>query len=736
MDMTAGLNPAQKEAVETIEGPILILAGPGSGKTRVITTRIAYLIRECGVNPRHILAVTFTNKAAKEMIARLEHLLGGSASELTMGTFHSICAKILRRHGHEIGIEPQFVIYDDEDQMSLMKQAIVEVGLDPKQYQPRTFLSRVSTAKSQLITPERYGAKADSYLEKMVFQCYQRYEILLGQSKALDFDDLLFKTVQLFQQKPETLARFQTRYHQVLVDEFQDTNITQYALTKQLAGKFKNICVVGDPDQSIYTWRQADIRNILTFEEDYPNAKVVKLEQNYRSTKNILEGAYKVIAKNVQRKQKDLWTENETGAPISLVEAYDEQDEAQFVVAEVERLVKERTLALNDCVVLYRVNAQSRVLEEVFLRFGVPYRLIGGTRFYQRREVKDIIAYLRLANNPHDTVSLRRVINVPQRGIGQRTVEDVVNWANELGISAYEALSRVVGEKAEGTFAARSRKTLIDFYAVLRGLVDKAGSLKASEMLDLVIERTGYENYLLKDDEGEDRWENIRELSTVAHKFDYLDPPASLVTFLEEVALVSDIDSYDEKTDAVTLTTLHQAKGLEFGAVFMVGLEEKVFPHARAFPPSEASEMEEERRLCYVGITRAKKLLYLMYANRRTFMGQTNNYMPSRFLADIPPSLIKRQGTRTAFQTSWTPPVRAITPAGTVFTAGITGAGPQTPSVKLDVKQGDRVRHEKFGDGVVVSTAPLSGDYQVTVAFQGAGIKKLILSYARLEKVG
>ncbi|MDO8473246.1 MAG: UvrD-helicase domain-containing protein [Dehalococcoidia bacterium] len=728
--MTAGLNPAQKEAVETIEGPILILAGPGSGKTRVITQRIAYLIRECGVNPRHILAVTFTNKAAKEMAERLERLLGGSAAEMTMGTFHAICARILRQRGQEIGIDPQFVIYDDEDQLSLMKQAIKQVGLDPKQYQPRTFLSKVSTAKSQLLSPELYGAKADSYLEKMVFQCYQQYDLLLSQSKALDFDDLLFKTVQLFENKPETLARFQSRYHHVLVDEFQDTNITQYALTRQLAGKYKNICVVGDPDQSIYTWRQADIRNILKFEEDYPNAKVVKLEQNYRSTKNILEGAYKVIAKNVQRKQKDLWTENETGAPISLVDAYDEQDEAQFVVAEVERLVKENVLSLKDCVVLYRVNAQSRVLEEAFLRFGVPYRLIGGTRFYQRREVKDIIAYLRLANNPHDTVSLRRVINVPQRGIGQRTVEDLVNWADELGIPAYEALTRAAGDHAEGTFAGRSRKTLIDFHTVLKAMVDKAGALKASEMLDMVIERTGYEDYLLKDEEGEDRWENIRELSTVAHKFDYLDPPASLTTFLEEVALVSDIDNYDAKTDAVTLTTLHQAKGLEFGAVFIVGMEEKVFPHARAFPPSEPTEMEEERRLCYVGITRAKKLLYLVYANRRTFLGSTNNYLPSRFLADIPPALIKRRGTKMAPQVTWTAPGRAPVPAGT------SASVKSTSSIKLDVGPGDRVRHEKFGEGVVVSTAPLSGDYQVTVAFREGGIKKLILSYARLEKIG
>lgn len=728
MDITSGLNPAQKEAVETTEGPVLILAGPGSGKTRVITHRIAYLVRACGVSPRNILAVTFTNKAANVMAERIEKLLGGRG-DLTLGTFHAICARILREKGQEIGINPHFVIYDDDDQLNLMKQVVNEAGLDPKRHAPRHMLSCISTAKSQLVAPAHYPDR--SYEEKLVKQCYQRYEVLLGQNKALDFDDLLMKAVQLFNERPKVLSRYQSRYQYVLVDEFQDTNIAQYALTKQLAGKYRNICVVGDPDQSIYTWRQADIRNILKFEEDYPNAKVVVLEQNYRSTKTILDAAHKIISVNVQRKQKNLWTENETGAPISVVEAYDEQEEAQFVVAEVERLVKAKEVALKDCVVLYRVNAQSRALEEAFLRFGIPYRLIGGTRFYQRREVKDIIAYLRLAHNAHDTVSLRRVINVPQRGIGERTVDDLLNWANERGISAYDALVLAAAPEDDVPLSARSRKTLGDFHLLLKGLVDKNQEMRAAEMLGLVIEKTGYEKYVLNDEDGEERWENIRELSTVAHKYDDLGAPDSLTTFLEEVALVSDIDNYEEKTDAVTLTTLHQAKGLEFGVVLIVGMEEKVFPHARALPPlGDPTEMEEERRLCYVGVTRAKKRLYLLRATRRMFLGNTSANPPSRFLADIPSNLVKRGGPQAETRPMWGAPTWGT---GAMPAPGKPPAAP--PTAKIDIKPGDRVRHERFGKGVVVSTSALSGDHQVTVAFEGAGVKKLIYSFARLEKV-
>jgi DNA helicase-2/ATP-dependent DNA helicase PcrA len=736
MDIFAGLNAAQKEAVETIEGPILILAGPGSGKTRVITHRIAYLVKVCGVSPRHILAVTFTNKAAKEMGVRLESILGPFAGELTLGTFHAICARILRQRGQEIGIAPQFIIYDDEDQLNLMKQAVMDVGLDPKRYSPRTCLTRVSAAKSQLITPAQYAEGAHSYLEKMVAQSYAQYDNLLRKSEAIDFDDLIMKTVQLFTERPETLSKFQTRYHHVLVDEFQDTNISQYSLARQLAGKYRNICVVGDPDQSIYTWRQADIRNILRFEEDYPDAKLVKLEQNYRSTKTILEAAHSIISINVQRKAKALWTENEKGAPVTLVETFDEQDEAQFVVNEVEKLVKEGVASYKDCVVLYRMNAQSRALEEAFLRFGIPHRLIGGTRFYQRREVKDIIAYLRLAHNPHDSVSLRRVINVPQRGIGQRTLDDLVARGNEKGLALWDTLGLTADESSEGLPpSTRGAKSLKDFYGIISGLVARNKELSASAMLGLVIERTGYQAYVLADDDGEDRWENIQELATVAREYDELAPGESLTAFLEGVALVSDLDNLDEKAEAVILTTLHQAKGLEFSVVFMVGMEEKVFPHARAF--EDPMEMEEERRLCYVGVTRAKKRVYLVRAARRTFLGSSGNNLPSRFLGDIPRELLKQGGGRSHVKSS---------PSSTTWGAWVTGnastrppepvAQTVLPTIKLDLKAGDHVRHEKFGEGVVVNASPLTNDYQVTVAFRGAGVKKLILSYARLEKVG
>ncbi|MBI2857554.1 MAG: UvrD-helicase domain-containing protein, partial [Chloroflexi bacterium] len=524
---------------------------------------------------------------------------------------------------------------------------------------------------------------------------------------------------------------YQSRFRHVLVDEFQDTNVAQYVLTKQLAGKHRNICVVGDPDQSIYTWRQADIRNILKFEEDYPGAKVVVLEQNYRSTQTILAAADKVIAHNEQRKKKTLWTENEKGTPITLVEAADEQEEAQFVVAEVERLLKEHSIARKEIVVLYRVNAQSRALEEAFLRFGVPYRLVGGTRFYQRREVKDAIAYLRLAHNPQDTVSLRRIINVPQRGIGQRTVEELLNEAKDKKVSVYDAMS-MAGSNAEISLSPRIRKPLADFYALIEELVEKNKQLKAGEMLELVIQKTGYERHLLAEEDGEDRWENIKELLTVARKQDDLSPGESLATFLEEVSLVSDIDSYDEKADVVTLTTLHQAKGLEFAAVFIVGMEEKIFPHSRTLPPlAEPSEMEEERRLCYVGITRAKKRLYLVRASRRTYLGSTNINAPSRFLAEIPGELVKNSGPRPQSRTTWT-----ATPPWKPLPASLAGNGAPAPPVKLDVQPGDRVRHDRFGDGTVVSTTPLANDYQVTVAFPSAGVKKLILSYARLEKIG
>lgn len=465
MDILAELNPAQREAVEAIKGPVLILAGPGSGKTRVITHRVAYLIKVCGVSPRHIMAVTFTNKAAREMEERLYHLVGGRVKDLTLGTFHAICARILRRDGKGIGVDPRFVIYDEEDQISLIKRSIGEVGLDPKQYAPRAIASAIRAAKTRMLTPKDYVERSRSYFDEVVSRVYERYHQLLTESNALDFDDLLMKAVQLFRNSPDILSRYQTRYQHVQVDEFQDTNLVQYELIKQLGEKYRNICVVGDPDQSIYSWRSADLRNILSFEKDYPKAKLVLLEQNYRSTKKILETASYLISANQQRKPKELWTNNEPGELTTVVETYTEQEEAQFVVNEIERLVDQGKAGLGDCAVMYRTNAQSRALEEAFVRYGTPYKLVAGTRFYERREIKDIIAYLKLIQNPYDTVSLLRIISVPQRGIGQQTLAKLSSWAKSMGVSQYEALHSISKPKddKQPPFSSHITRTLVSF---------------------------------------------------------------------------------------------------------------------------------------------------------------------------------------------------------------------------------------------------------------------------------
>jgi len=722
MDILATLNPTQREAVEAIEGPVLILAGPGSGKTRVITHRIAYLIKSCGVSPHNIMAVTFTNKAAREMRERLEQLLGQAAEALTLGTFHAICVRILRREGKAIGLDSSFVIYDEDDQLSLMKQAMEELNLDPKQYAPRALHSAISAAKSRLIGPNDYAQRVSSYFEEIVHRVYQRYQQLLSQGRAVDFDDLLMKTVQLFQDQPQILKRYQSKYVHILVDEFQDTNIVQYMLMKHLAGKYRNLCVVGDPDQSIYSWRFADLRNILSFEKDYPEAKVVFLEQNYRSTKTILEVATDVISVNMQRKPKKLWTENEDGASIIVIESYNAEEEAQSVVNEIEKLTGQEQISLKDCAVMYRVNAQSRALEETFLRYGVPYKLVGGTRFYQRREVKDIIAYLRVIHNHQDNVSLVRIINVPVRGIGQRTLSHLQDWAKAHDISLFEALKQVsqnviTGEQKQ-SLPPRIIQALAGFAAVMAGLIAQSRELSLSGLLDKIWEHTGYRKYILDKEDGEDRWENVMELKSVASEYDELDPEEALAAFLEKVSLVSDIDELDEKPDAVTLITLHQAKGLEFPAVFIVGMEEGILPHRRSFDDPE--EMEEERRLCYVGITRAKKRLYLLRSYRRSLFGGSTANPPSRFLQDISPHLISPRGL---WEESPTPVASAYSQPSS------------RPSSALALKVGDHVRHSKFGPGIVMNCLPTRDDQELTVAFEEAGVKKLLASLAPLEKI-
>jgi DNA helicase-2/ATP-dependent DNA helicase PcrA len=725
MDILAALNPAQREAVEAIKGPVLILAGPGSGKTKVITHRVAYLVKLCGVSPHHIMAVTFTNKAAREMRERLEQLLGQTAEALSLGTFHAICARILRREGKAIGLDSSFVIYDEDDQLSLMKQVLEELNLDPKQYAPRALRSAIGAAKSRLISPGGYAQRVSSYFEEIVHRVYQRYQQLLSQGRAVDFDDLLMKTVQLFQDHPQILNRYQSRYVHILVDEFQDTNIVQYMLMKQLTGKHRNLCVVGDPDQSIYSWRFADLRNILSFEKDYPEAKVVFLEQNYRSTKTILEVASDVISANVQRKPKELWTENEDGTPVTIIESYNAEEEAQSVVNEIEKLTVQEQLLLKDCAVMYRVNAQSRALEETFLRYGVPYKLIGGTRFYQRREVKDIIAYLKLIHNPQDNVSLTRIINVPARGIGPRTLSQLQSWAKAHDTSLFEALKQVSHPDSVGTKQALSPRivqALAGFDALISELTAQSNELSLSDLVNEILKHTRYREYILDKEGGEEKWENIMELRSVASEYDELDPEGALVAFLEKVSLVSDIDEMDEKADAVTLITLHQAKGLEFPAVFIVGLEEGILPHRKSFDDPE--QMEEERRLCYVGITRAKKRLYLLRSYRRSLFGGSTANPPSRFLQDISPHLIRPRGL-------WE---ESPTPVVSLDFNRDSQPSPQ-PLNTLTLKIGDHVCHNKFGPGIVMNCNPTRDDQELTVAFEEAGVKKLLASLAPLEKI-
>jgi DNA helicase-2/ATP-dependent DNA helicase PcrA len=813
-----GLNPNQREAVETIEGPLLIIAGPGSGKTRVITHRIAYLARVVGVTPYRIGAVTFTNKAAREMRARLVPMLGPALDQLTAGTFHAFCASVLRREGEHIKLHRDFAIYDDSDQISLMKRAMKELDIDPKRFSPRAILSAISSAKSQLLSAEGMALKSGSYWEEIVVRAYERYDDLLRQSSAVDFDDLLFKMYLLFEHFPEVAKKYQDRYVHFMIDEFQDTNVAQYAIARQLAQTYRNICVVGDPDQSIYTWRNADIRNILSFQNDFPTARVIALEENYRSTQTILDAAKKLIAINTQRVDKDLFTRNGMGVPIVVAEGYDEGEEAQFVVKEIQSLTKARAgtgtrpYALGDIAVMYRVNAQSRALEEACLRYGVPYQVVGGLKFYQRQEVKDITAYLRLIANPDDNVSLERVINTPTRGIGQRTIDELTRVARDAGVSMFEAIDAIAqgglsasGNAINNPFPARSVRALTDFRDLINGLREEREKEDLLDLIEAVIERTGYKRHLMdQDDRGDERLENLQEFRATARDFLQMGKDEALTAFLESVSLVADVDTMEEKADAITLITLHQAKGLEFPVVFMVGLEEGLLPHMRSM--DDPTQMEEERRLCYVGVTRAKERLYLLRAFRRGFRGGSEPSLPSRFLLDIPQELIaapaqpEPRTQKRVSSAAWTPGSRSRQSSfdyaqderrrgeynqdergrGDYYqeerrededfasrqaeyrrnesargnmrysAPSPVNTGRPRPERKraetakkvprqaegLRFSTGDKVRHKTFGEGIVMECKPTSSDYEVTVAFKdGAGVKRLLLSFAPLERV-
>ncbi len=706
-DILARMNPAQREAVEAPDGPVLVVAGPGSGKTRVLTHRVAYLVKNRGVSPYRIMAVTFTNKAAREMKERLRQLLGDHVlRQITIGTFHAVCVRILRREAAHIPYDRDFVIYDTADQISLVRRSLKELNLDDGDLGPRGILDGISRAKSQLIGPGEYVA--GSYKQEIVSRVYRRYQRLLLQSNALDFDDLLMVTVRLLRENQEVLDKYQRQYQHILVDEFQDTNVAQYIILKLLARRHRNLFVVGDEDQSIYAWRGADFRNVQRFRDDYKEVQAVLLEQNYRSTQMILDTAHHVISRNVQRVQKRLWTENEPGVPVVAMEAYDEQEEAQYVLQEIDRLMTEEGRFPGDLAVMYRTNAQSRSLEEAFVRGGVPYRLVGATRFYERREIKDALAYLRVIHNPLDSVSLIRIVNVPRRAIGQKTMSQLESWAESQGVSLFDAL-RMLRDHEDSPVGDRGRTSLLGFLALLEEFIGVRRELSVLELLDLVLDLTGYGEYIRDGtDEGEERWENINELRSVAQEYSSLPVEESLTTFLEEVALVSDVDNLDEQVSAPCLLTLHMAKGLEFPVVFIVGLEEGILPHNRSMDTAE--ELEEERRLFYVGITRAKERLYLLHTFRRTLFGRDELSEPSRFLADIPTDLFERKGfTDEAV-------VRAQRPTTTQF------------------HDGDRVRHPKFGEGIVLSSRPLSDDEEVTVIFDSAGIKRCLAAYGGIEK--
>ena len=776
-DILEGLNAKQREAVESIDGPLLVIAGPGSGKTRVITHRIAYLVRVCGVTPYRIVAVTFTNKAAREMRERLVPLLGPGVTDLNAGTFHSFCAMILRRDGQVIGLDRNFAIYDDSDQLELIKRSMKEVDLDPKRFSPRAIQSAISAAKSQLLGVEGFALRRENYFDEIVLRAYERYDQLLTQSTAVDFDDLLLKTYFLLEQSPEVVEKYRKRFVHFMIDEFQDTNVAQYAIAKQLSHNYRNLCVVGDPDQSIYSWRNADIRNILSFQSDYAEAKVIALEENYRSTKTILGAAAKLISSNSQRVEKDLWTKNGPGVPIVVSEGYDQSEEAQLVVKEIQTLTRGkggdsgRPYALRDIAVMYRVNAQSRALEEACLRYGISYQVVGGLKFYHRQEVKDLIAYLRLVANPHDDVSLARVINVPSRGIGRRTLDELTRRARDGAISLFSAIETLAHSDTQGQperpatgvtgspLAPRSAKALTDFRDLIVGLASESETLDLLELIDLVLERTGYKRYLLEDaDRGEERWENILEFRSSARDYLVLGLQEALTSFLESLSLVSDIDNHQEKADLATLITLHQAKGLEFPVVFIVGMEEGLLPHERSM--DDPGEMEEERRLCYVGVTRAKERLYLFRAFRRGFRGGSQPALPSRFLSDIPQELIvssdqeasgaqrsmagmsgsRRRfyragdGAKSGALAAWDSAQPARSSDGGLPAAGATGNA--SKGVAASLKAGDKVRHTTFGDGIVVSCDPSGADFEVTVAFKdGQGVKRLLLSFAPLERV-
>ncbi|MBO0385917.1 DNA helicase PcrA [Staphylococcus simulans] len=721
------MNTEQSEAVRTTEGPLLIMAGAGSGKTRVLTHRIAYLLDEKGVSPYNVLAITFTNKAAREMKERVEKLVGEEAQVIWMSTFHSMCVRILRKDADRIGIERNFTILDPTDQKSVIKDVLKTENIDSKRYDPRMFLSAISNMKNELKTVEDAEIEATDFMSDMVARVYAGYQRQLSRNEALDFDDLIMTTINLFKRVPDVLEYYQNKFQYIHVDEYQDTNRAQYTLVKLLADKFKNLCVVGDSDQSIYGWRGADIQNILSFEEDYPNARTIFLEQNYRSTKVILNAANEVIKNNTERKPKGLWTANQEGKKINYYQAQSESDEAQYVVKEIMRQQHENNKSFNDIAILYRTNAQSRVLEETFMKSNIPYTMVGGHKFYDRKEIKDLLSYLRLIANSNDDISLQRIINVPKRGIGPSSVEKIQAYARQNDLSMFDAL-------AEADFIGLTKKVTkqaIDFYTLISNLIQEQEFLEVSEIVEEVLNKSGYKEMLERDQtlEARSRLENIEEFMSVPMDYEKNTPleEQSLINFLTDLSLVADIDEADIE-NGVTLMTMHSAKGLEFPVVFIMGMEESIFPHIRSILSDDDHEMEEERRICYVAITRAEEELYLTHATSRTLFGKTQSNSASRFLKEIPEDLLNkpaRTESRYAGASSSQRPVKRGPSRRTTKRSEVASG---TWNV------GDKVVHKAWGEGMVSNVNEKNGTVELDIIFKSQGPKRLLANFAPIKK--
>ncbi|WIF94062.1 DNA helicase PcrA [Caminicella sporogenes] len=727
MDLST-LNDMQRMAVENTEGPLLILAGAGSGKTRVLTHRIAYLIKEKGVFPGNILAITFTNKAASEMKERIEQLIGSIASNMWISTFHSACVRILRRDIEKIGYTRDFVIYDTSDQRTLIKECLKELNMSDKSYPVNYVQGIISSAKDKLQTPEKFiNLNYSDFKLRPICDLYSLYQKKLKSNNAMDFDDLIMKTIELFETASDALKYYQRKFEYIMVDEYQDTNRAQYKLINMLSKVHRNLCVVGDEDQSIYRFRGADIRNILDFEKDFPDAKVIKLEQNYRCTKIILEAANNVIKENVERKYKKLWTNNEEGQKIKYYKAQTENDEASFIANEINKKVKSGDRNYSDFAVLYRTNAQSRVIEDAFMKNNIPYKIIGGLKFYDRKEIKDIIAYLRVIQNPLDDISLLRIINVPKRGIGNRTIEKIREMANQQGEKLFSA---ILDAAESGMFSKRVTAGLNSFLNIIIKYKENKEQYTVTEIIKNILNETGYIKELEDENsiEARTRIENLQEFLSVAMEFENNSETKSLSEFLEGISLMSDIDNLEDEQNVVVLMTLHSAKGLEFPIVFMTGMEEGIFPSSRSI--MDDREIEEERRLCYVGITRAKEELYLTHAFMRTLYGRTNVNPVSRFIDEIPKNLIEEGGEKRN--------IRGIVKQnfGSKLSLKPMEFMEKRAVNKVDsseIKPGTKIEHKLFGTGTVITVKGSGEKAELTVAFDKKGVKKLILGYAPIE---